>query len=111
LRAAPPEGRGAASYVRRRFGKSVAEARDDGRGSVHAGDEDGTPAVQAPRTQVTEERACSIVSRNASPDIAFSQSVDPYPAASTAGHGGGSGAAAAAAWCATSTAANFRSVG
>lgn len=78
LRDAPLKGRGAASYVRGRFEKTVAEAEDDGWGSVYAGGEDGEPAVQAPRTQVTEERARSIVSRNQSPDIPFSQSLNPY---------------------------------
>lgn len=78
LRDGPLKGRGAASYVRGRFEKTVAEAEDDGWGSVYAGDQDGEPAVQAPRTHVTEERARSIVSRNQSPDIPFSQSINPY---------------------------------
>ena len=37
-----------------------------------------TPSPRIPDTQVTEERARSIVSRNDSPDIGFSQSVNPY---------------------------------
>jgi DNA repair photolyase len=79
LRTGPVKGRGAASYVRGRFEKTVAEAEDDGWGSVYAEDEDA--ATQGPpklRTQVTEERARSIVSRNDSPDIPFSQSLNPY---------------------------------
>ena len=31
-----------------------------------------------PRTEVTEERARSVISRNDSPDIAFSQAINPY---------------------------------
>ena len=86
LRTAPLKGRGAASYVRGRFEKTVAEAEDDGWGSVYADAvADADPAVGddafAPpplRTQVTEERARSVISRNDSPDIGFSQSVNPY---------------------------------
>lgn len=86
LRTAPLKGRGAASYVRGRFEKTVAEAEDDGWGSVYADaivDADpavGDEAFALPplRTQVTEERARSVISRNESPDIGFSQSVNPY---------------------------------
>jgi DNA repair photolyase len=87
LRPGALKGRGAASYVRGRFEKTVIEAEDDGWGSVYAGDEDGiaasvdaaeTPALPRPDTRVTEERARSIISRNRSPDIPFSQSVNPY---------------------------------
>ena len=79
VRSGPIKGRGAASYVRGRFEKTVAEAEDDGWGSVYADDEDSTGTAQAKLpTQVTEERARSIVSRNDSPDIPFSQSLNPY---------------------------------
>lgn len=79
LRAGPIKGRGAASYVRGRFEKTVAEAEDDGWGSVYAHDEDtADQALPKLRTEVTEERARSIVSRNDSPDIPFSQSLNPY---------------------------------
>ncbi len=97
----PLKGRGAASYVPGRYEKTATEAEDDGWGSVYAAalgeavDEqaDGddvadarearaTHAVAptAPRlqTHITEERARSIVSRNQSPDIPFSQSLNPY---------------------------------
>jgi DNA repair photolyase len=79
LREGPIKGRGAASFVRGRFEKTVTEAEDDGWGSVYAGDEAGCDWRPPPiRTQVTEERARSIISRNQSPDIPFSQSVNPY---------------------------------
>jgi DNA repair photolyase len=101
----PLKGRGAASYVPGRYEKTAVEAEDDGWGSVysHDGDErsddeccdDGertdesnpptrtrndahAPAAPQLLTHVTEERARSIISRNQSPDIPFSQSLNPY---------------------------------
>jgi DNA repair photolyase len=71
---APSKGRGSSSRVAGRFEKRVAHGEDDGWGSVYQ-DLADTPN---PRTVVQEERARSIISRNASPDIAFSQSVNPY---------------------------------
>ena len=71
---APTKGRGAASRVAGRFEKRELRGEDDGWGSVYEGMDD----APSPRTQVTEERARSIISRNQSPDIAFSQSVNPY---------------------------------
>jgi DNA repair photolyase len=77
---APIKGRGAASYVSGRFEKSIAHGEDDGWGSVYANAiDDSTEAVAPhPDTHVTQERARSIITRNASPDIGFSQSVNPY---------------------------------
>ena len=76
---APTRGRGAASRVAGRFEKRLVHGEDDGWGSVYADafDDDGEP-LAPPRTQVTEERARSIISRNQSPDIGFSQSINPY---------------------------------
>ena len=71
---APLKGRGAASRVAGRFEKRVVRGEDDGWGSVY----DAMAGAPTPRTQVTIERARSIISRNQSPDIAFSQSVNPY---------------------------------
>ena len=71
---APTKGRGAASRVAGRFEKRTFRGEDDGWGSVYEGMDD----APSPRTQVTEERARSIISRNQSPDIALSQSVNPY---------------------------------
>ena len=82
---APIKGRGAASCVAGRFEKTVRRGEDDGWGSVYRTSADGSAIVEGddlamPRleTQVTEERARSVISRNDSPDIGFSQSVNPY---------------------------------
>ena len=76
----PIKGRGAASYVRGRFEKTAAHGEDDGWGSVYANasDDSSDPIAPHPDTRVTEERARSVISRNDSPDIGFSQSVNPY---------------------------------
>jgi len=68
------KGRGSASWVAGRFEKRVATAEDDGWDALQMLQDD----APAPQTMVTEERARSIVSRNDSPDIGFSQSVNPY---------------------------------
>jgi DNA repair photolyase len=68
----PIKGRGSASRVPGRFEKTLATGEDDGWGSVY--DEEPTRL----QTSVTEERARSIISRNDSPDIGFSQSINPY---------------------------------
>ena len=70
------KGRGAASQVAGRFEKRVADAIDDGWDTL--GEEIAEDRAQRPRTHVTAERARSIISRNQSPDIRFSQSVNPY---------------------------------
>ncbi|MEG3193390.1 PA0069 family radical SAM protein [Lysobacter sp. D1-1-M9] len=71
---APIKGRGAASRVTGRFAVTTAHGEDDGWGSVYE-DLADTPH---PATQVREERARSVISRNDSPDVGFSQSVNPY---------------------------------
>jgi DNA repair photolyase len=68
------KGRGSTGWLPGRFAKSVSETFDDG---WHERDAEDEPDL-LPRTQVTEERARSIISRNTSPDIPFSQSVNPY---------------------------------
>ncbi|MGN6512970.1 MAG: PA0069 family radical SAM protein [Lysobacteraceae bacterium] len=77
---APLKGRGAASFVTGRFEQRIARGEDDGWGSVYADafDEEGEPRAPALATTVTEERARSVISRNASPDVGFDQSVNPY---------------------------------
>jgi DNA repair photolyase len=63
--------RGARSHLQGRFESAAREAFDDG----------WTPEerdAQPLQTSVTIERARSIISRNDSPDIGFSQSINPY---------------------------------
>ena len=66
------KGRGAALNIEGRFESVVREAVDDGWDTPI--DED--PA--RPKTIVTAERAKSIISRNDSPDIPFTYSINPY---------------------------------
>ena len=66
------KGRGAASNREGRFESVRREAVDDG-WFPDAPDDAARPA-----TTVTEERARGIVSRNASPDVPFEQSINPY---------------------------------
>jgi DNA repair photolyase len=65
------KGRGSAVNPEGRFIRTRHAAEDDGWYV------DGEPAA-APRTTVTEEAARSIISRNQSPDIPFSQSINAY---------------------------------
>lgn len=73
------KGRGSTGYLPGRYEVSISEKIDDG---WHDGrvDGDGFEDIvePLPRTQVREERARSIISRNQSPDVGFSQSVNPY---------------------------------
>ncbi len=66
------KGRGATLNPEGRFEKDAREAFDDG-WDTPLQEEPGRP-----RTIVTVERARSIISRNESPDIPFSQSINPY---------------------------------
>ena len=70
------KGRGAASRVHGRFEKTICDGEDDGWGSLYARDD--TDPAMPPRTDVRIERARTIISRNQSPDVGFSQSVNPY---------------------------------
>ena len=72
----PVRGRGSASFVDGRFQKRAARLEDDGWDSLQT--LAGEAAQSRLDTVVTEERARSIVSRNASPDVGFNQSVNPY---------------------------------
>ena len=65
------KGRGAADNPQGRFEREERETFDDG------WDPDAD-VVRRPRTEVTLTRARSIISRNASPDITFTQSINPY---------------------------------
>jgi DNA repair photolyase len=64
------KGRGAATYVPGRFEKRQVQVEHDGWHQEEV--------TVKPETVVREESARSIISRNSSPDIAFSQSVNPY---------------------------------
>ncbi|NUS60789.1 MAG: PA0069 family radical SAM protein [Lysobacter sp.] len=76
---APIKGRGAASRVTGRFEKTVRHGEDDGWGSVYDTSLDGADAPPPhPDTQVTEERARTILTRNDSPDVGFNLSLNPY---------------------------------
>lgn len=74
------KGRGASSQVAGRFEQRTARREDDGWGSAYDfGDAAGDSLLPPrPETRVTDEVARSIISRNSSPDISFSQSVNPY---------------------------------
>ncbi|SAK90470.1 radical SAM domain-containing protein [Caballeronia pedi] len=72
---APLKGRGAVTNIQGRYEKDDRERVDDG--WLHDADpeDEGMPPL---RTQVFEERAKSILTRNSSPDIPFSVSLNPY---------------------------------
>ncbi|MGE5088070.1 MAG: PA0069 family radical SAM protein [Candidatus Levyibacteriota bacterium] len=81
----PVKGRGATSNPDNRFRSERREACDDGwapatlAGPDGDADADGsTPARPAPRTTVSVQPARSIIARNDSPDIPFTQSINPY---------------------------------
>lgn len=63
--------RGAIGSPQGRFEKAEREAFDDG----WMPDDEPSPVRE---TSVTEERARSIISRNESPDVPFTQSINPY---------------------------------
>src|SRR5713101_6143447 len=74
--AMPRTGRGAGINPESRFEKVSREAFDDGCGhSGSASSDDDPPQL---KTHVTKEYAKSIISRNDSPDIPFTQSINPY---------------------------------
>jgi len=72
---APIKGRGSSTRVAGRFEIQTTVAEDDGWGSADVTQQE---AARKPDTTVQEERARSIISRNDSPDVGFSQSVNPY---------------------------------
>ena len=73
-RGAAIKGRGATGWLPGRFARAVVERVDDGWHDHEREDE----AKSAPRTQLHEETARSLIVRNDSPDIPFTQSVNPY---------------------------------
>ncbi|WP_233865858.1 PA0069 family radical SAM protein [Paraburkholderia adhaesiva] len=72
---APRKGRGAVTNLQGRYEVDQREVFDDGWQPLPGGEEGDAPAL---RTQVLEERAKSILTRNQSPDIPFSVSLNPY---------------------------------
>lgn len=74
------KGRGAVSNLQGRFEVHARAAYDDGwdrQGIAGDGDADSEPSGVW-KTQVTDEVAKTILSRNASPDLPFSVSLNPY---------------------------------
>ncbi len=70
------KGRGSRQYLPGRFETTTVEAADDGWAPL--AEPEAGPDPSRPRTEVQEEIARSIVTRNRSPDVGFSQSVNPY---------------------------------
>lgn len=70
----PLKGRGAIGNPQHRFSVQLREAFDDGWAAATGDD----PERAALPTQVTEERAKSILTRNQSPDVPFGLSLNPY---------------------------------
>jgi DNA repair photolyase len=68
------KGRGSTGYLPGRFAVTTPEKTDDG---WHDADTEGDPA-SPPRTELREETARSVITRNQSPDIPFEQSLNPY---------------------------------
>lgn len=69
------KGRGTATAMPHRFEQRAREQYDDGWGSL---DQQATEEHLPPATQVIEEQAKKIVTRNQSPDISFDYSINPY---------------------------------
>jgi len=74
---AMPKGRGSHQYLPGRFESTTTEAVDDGWAAPEADTESG-PDPRRPPTRVEEETARSVISRNSSPDVGFSLSLNPY---------------------------------
>lgn len=68
------KGRGSTGYLPGRFAVTTPETMDDG---WHDADTEGDIA-SAPHTELHEEVARSVITRNQSPDIPFEQSLNPY---------------------------------
>ena len=70
--------RGALSQIQGRYERDERSPFDDGWGAGDEGEAEGGANPPPLPTQVTAERARSIIARNDSPDIPFDQSVNPY---------------------------------
>src|SRR5437868_15530561 len=71
----PQKGRGATFNPANRYRRDVREAVDDGWQHADDPDADALPPL---RTIVTIQPARSIIAHNDSPDVPFSQSINPY---------------------------------
>ena len=71
------KGRGATGNMQGRFEVDQRDQFDDGWGVAHAGDDEELERPSL-RTEVFEEQAKTILSRNASPDVPFNVSLNPY---------------------------------
>ncbi|RZL00876.1 MAG: PA0069 family radical SAM protein [Rubrivivax sp.] len=76
-RAKPTKGRGTTTRILHRFHREERERIDDG-WSADAAEEDGWEAPAAVQTQVAHEQAKTILTRNDSPDLPFTWSINPY---------------------------------
>mgnify|MGYP001476194601 CR=1 FL=1 len=65
----PIKGRGAAGNVAHRFSQTTRQAEDDGWWRDEA---------DSPRTELLPDASKSLISRNDSPDLGFSQAINPY---------------------------------
>ena len=74
---APERGRGATFNPGNRFRREGREACDDG-WPQDAPDADSGEEAPPPKTTVTIQHARTIIARNDSPDIPFTQSINPY---------------------------------
>lgn len=73
--ATPQKGRGATFNPGNRFRREAREAVDDGWTPPDDGDDQAPPPL---KTTVTVQRSRTIIARNDSPDIPFTQSINPY---------------------------------
>ncbi|MGA0609203.1 PA0069 family radical SAM protein [Caldimonas sp. KR1-144] len=73
----PIKGRGTPQRLAHRFESLARAAEDDGWGSLEDQATDREAAVPVV-TQVIQEQARSVISRNDSPDIPFDQAINPY---------------------------------
>jgi DNA repair photolyase len=71
-------GRGATFNPANRFRQEQRESVDDGWGAPAAVADDGDAASSPPKTVVRIQPARTIISRNDSPDIPYTQSINPY---------------------------------
>jgi DNA repair photolyase len=74
LEPAPRKGRGATFNPKIRFERSSADPFDDGWGSLAQAQAEAPP----PPTEVIADQSRTVIARNTSPDIPFTQSINPY---------------------------------